>query len=63
MFAKKIKILSTLLLQFIFIPTIKKSFSFQLYLQGPRAVAGVLDEPYSQPIPLSGVAVQARQST
>jgi hypothetical protein len=27
------------------------------------AVAGVLDEPYSQLIPLSGVAVQARQST
>jgi hypothetical protein len=26
-------------------------------------VAGVLDEPYSQPTPLSGVAVQARQST
>ncbi len=25
-------------------------------------VAGVLDEPYSQLIPLSGVAVQARQS-
>ncbi len=26
-------------------------------------VAGVLDEPYSQLTPLSGVAVQARQST
>jgi hypothetical protein len=26
-------------------------------------VAGVLDEPYSQLIPLNGVAVQARQST
>jgi hypothetical protein len=28
-----------------------------------KAVAGVLDEPYSQLIPLIGVAVQARQST
>jgi hypothetical protein len=28
-----------------------------------RAVAGVLDEPYSELSPLSGVAVQARQST
>ena len=27
-----------------------------------RAVAGVLDKPHSQLIPLSGVAVQARQS-
>jgi len=26
-------------------------------------VAGVLDEPYSQLVPLSGLAVQARQST
>ena len=26
-------------------------------------MAGVLDEPYSQLSPLSGVAVQARQST
>ncbi len=26
-------------------------------------VAGVLDEPYSQLTPLSGVAVQAREST
>jgi hypothetical protein len=26
-------------------------------------VAGVLGEPYSQLLPLSGVAVQARQST
>jgi hypothetical protein len=26
------------------------------------AVAGVLDEPYSQLIPVSGVALQARQS-
>jgi hypothetical protein len=26
-------------------------------------VAGVLDEPYSQLIPLSGVAVKARQCT
>ncbi len=26
-------------------------------------VAGILDEPFSQLIPLSGVAVQARQST
>ncbi len=31
--------------------------------QGPTPVAGVLDEPYSQLTPLSGVAVQARQST
>jgi hypothetical protein len=28
-----------------------------------NAVAGVLDEPYSQLSPLSGVAVEARQST
>ncbi len=28
-----------------------------------HSVAGVLDEPNSQLIPLSGVAVQARQST
>jgi hypothetical protein len=28
-----------------------------------RLEAGVLDEPYSQLTPLSGVAVQARQST
>ncbi len=27
------------------------------------SIAGVLDEPYSQLTPLSGVAVQARQST
>ncbi len=31
--------------------------------QGNQAVAGVLDEPFSQPIPLSGGAVQARQFT
>jgi hypothetical protein len=31
--------------------------------QGNQAVAGVLDEPFSQLTPLSGVAVQARQLT
>ncbi len=31
--------------------------------QGNQAVAGVLDEPFSQLIPLCGVSVQARQST
>jgi hypothetical protein len=30
--------------------------------QGNHALAGVLDEPFSQLTPLSGVAVQARQS-
>ncbi len=31
--------------------------------QGKQAVAGVLDEPFSQLTPLCGVSVQARQST
>jgi hypothetical protein len=37
--------------------------SLKIRAQYISTVAGVLDELYSQLIPLSGVAVQARQST
>jgi hypothetical protein len=40
-------------------PVLNKDGIFKLLM---RPVAGVLDKPYSQLIPLSRVAVQARQS-
>jgi hypothetical protein len=42
------------------VPYIKKA---QPYGRQSEPMEGVLDEPYSQLTPLSGVAVQARQST
>ncbi len=39
------------------------SFVAESSASGSQSVVGVLDKPYSQLIPLSGVAVQARQST
>jgi hypothetical protein len=42
---------------------LKLSINYMQTYKVSRNVAGVLDEPYSQLSQLSGVAVQARQST